>query len=245
MVDDHEDIRAFIKSVFKNNYQVVEAIDGEVGVEKAIELVPDIIISDVMMPKLNGFQLSETLKQDERTCHIPIILLTAKTEDADRFIGLETGADDYITKPFKTKALETRVKNLINSRLKLRERYSQELVLKPTDIAISNFDAKFLEKVNSVIDENITEPTFSAEDFSKSVGMSRMQLHRKLKALTGLSATEFVRSQRLKLAADLLKKTDANVSEIGYSVGFNDHSYFTKCFKEMYGCSPTEFISKS
>ena len=245
VVDDHEDIRAFIKSVFKNNYQVVEAIDGEVGVEKAIELVPDIIISDVMMPKLNGFQLSETLKQDERTCHIPIILLTAKTEDADRFIGLETGADDYITKPFKTKALETRVKNLINSRLKLRERYSQELVLKPTDIAISNFDAKFLEKVNSVIDENITEPTFSAEDFSKSVGMSRMQLHRKLKALTGLSATEFVRSQRLKLAADLLKKTDANVSEIGYSVGFNDHSYFTKCFKEMYGCSPTEFISKS
>ena len=222
-----------------------DRIDGEVGVEKAIELVPDIIISDVMMPKLNGFQLSETLKQDERTCHIPIILLTAKTEDADRFIGLETGADDYITKPFKTKALETRVKNLINSRLKLRERYSQELVLKPTDIAISNFDAKFLEKVNSVIDENITEPTFSAEDFSKSVGMSRMQLHRKLKALTGLSATEFVRSQRLKLAADLLKKTDANVSEIGYSVGFNDHSYFTKCFKEMYGCSPTEFISKS
>ncbi|MFT5243116.1 MAG: AraC-like DNA-binding protein, partial [Psychroserpens sp.] len=120
-----------------------------------------------------------------------------------------------------------------------------ELVLKPTDIAISNFDAKFLEKVNSVIDENLTEPSFSAEDFSKSLGMSRMQLHRKLKALTGLSATEFVRSQRLKLAADLLKKSDANVSEIGYSVGFNDHSYFTKCFKEMYGCSPTEFISKS
>ncbi|MFT4611685.1 MAG: signal transduction histidine kinase/DNA-binding response OmpR family regulator, partial [Gammaproteobacteria bacterium] len=245
VVDDHEDIRAFIKSVFKNNYQVIEAPDGEVGIEKAIELVPDIIISDVMMPKLNGFQLSETLKQDERTSHIPIILLTAKTEDADRFIGLETGADDYITKPFKTKALETKVKNLINSRIKLRERYSQELVLKPTDIAISNFDAKFLEKVNSVIDENLTEPSFSAEDFSKSLGMSRMQLHRKLKALTGLSATEFVRSQRLKLAADLLKKSDANVSEIGYSVGFNDHSYFTKCFKEMYGCSPTEFISKS
>ena len=244
VVDDSEDIRAFIKSAFKNNYQVVEASDGEIGVEKAIALVPDIIVSDVMMPKLNGFQLSETLKKDERTCHIPIILLTAKTEDADRFIGLETGADDYITKPFKLKALEARVKNLIDSRLKLRERYSQELVLKPTDIAISSFDAQFLEKVNNVIDENLTEPSFSAEDFSKAVGMSRMQLHRKLKALTGLSATEFVRSQRLKLAADLLKKSDANVSEIGYAVGFNDHSYFAKCFKEMYGCSPSEFISK-
>ena len=244
VVDDSEDIRAFIKSAFKNNYQVVEASDGEIGVEKAIALVPDIIISDVMMPKLNGFQLSETLKKDERTCHIPIILLTAKTEDADRFIGLETGADDYITKPFKIKALETRVKNLISSRLKLRERYSQELILKPTDITISNFDAQFLEKVNTVIDKNIAEPSFSTEDFSKAVGMSRMQLHRKLKALTGLSATEFVRSQRLKLAADLLKKSDANVSEIGYSVGFNDHSYFTKCFKDMYGCTPTEFISR-
>ena len=244
IVDDHEDIRAFIKSAFKDNYQVVEANDGEVGIEKAIELVPDIIISDVMMPKLNGFQLSETLKQDERTSHIPIILLTAKAEDADRFIGLETGADDYITKPFKIKELETRVKNLINSRLQLRKRYSQELILKPTDITLSSFDAQFLERVNNVIDKNITESSFSTEDFSKAVGMSRMQLHRKLKALTGFSATEFVRTQRLKLAADLLKKSDANVSEIGYSVGFNDHSYFTKCFKEMYGCSPTEFISK-
>jgi len=244
IVDDSEDIRAFIKSTFKNNYQVVEASDGEIGVEKAIELVPDIIISDVMMPKLNGFQLSETLKKDERTCHIPIILLTAKTEDTDQFIGLETGADDYITKPFKIKALKTRVKNLVSSRLKLRQRYSQELILKPTDITVSNFDAQFLEKVNTVIDKNIAEPSFSAEDFSKAVGMSRMQLHRKLKALTGLSATEFVRSQRLKLAADLLKKSDANVSEIGYAVGFNDHSYFAKCFKEMYGCSPSEFISK-
>ena len=244
IVDDHEDIRIFVKSVFKDSYQVVEASNGEIGVEKAIALVPDIIISDVMMPKLNGFQLSEILKQDERTSHIPIILLTAKTEDTDTFKGLETGADDYITKPFKTKALEIRVKNLINSKLKLRERYSQELVLKPTEIAINSFDAQFLEKLNTVIDENITEPTFSAADFSKALGMSRMQLHRKLKALTGLSATEFVRSQRLKLAADLLKKSDANVSEIGYSVGFNDHSYFAKCFKEMYGCTPTEFISK-
>ncbi|MBU2930135.1 response regulator [Winogradskyella psychrotolerans] len=245
IVDDHEDIRAFVKTAFKNNYQVVEAANGEIGVEKAIELIPDIIISDVMMPKVNGFQLSEILKQDERTCHIPIILLTAKADDTDKFMGLETGADDFIVKPFKIKGLEARVKNLIVSRLKLRERYSQEVILRPKDIAISNFDKQFLEKIQLVLNQNLTEPNFSAKDFSKVVGMSRMQLHRKLKALTGLSATEFVRSQRLKLAADLLKKSDANVSEIGYSVGFNDHSYFTKCFKEVYHCTPTEFANRS
>jgi signal transduction histidine kinase/DNA-binding response OmpR family regulator len=244
IVDDHEDIRNFIKSAFKNNYQVVEAMDGEIGVKKAIELIPDIIISDVMMPKLNGFQLAEKLKQDERTCHIPIILLTAKADDADRFIGLETGADDYMVKPFKIKGLETRVKNLITSREKLRERYSQEIVLKPKDIAVSNFDEQFLEKVQDVLDNKLVESSFNTEDFSKAVGLSRMQLHRKIKALTGLTASEFIRSQRLKLAAQLLKTSDINVSQIGYTVGFNDHSYFAKCFKEAYKCTPTDYAKK-
>ena len=140
--------------------------------------------------------------------------------------------------------METRVKNLINSRLKLRERYSQEIVLRPQDIAITKFDQKFLEKVQAVLDDNLVKSTFSVEEFSKSVGMSRMQLHRKLKALTGLTATEFIRSQRLKLAVDLLKSSQANISEIGYTVGFNDHSYFTKCFKEAYGLSPKEYAAK-
>lgn len=245
VVDDEEDIRSFIKSAFKDAYQVVEANDGEMGIEKAIALVPDIIISDVMMPNKNGFELTSQLKQDERTSHIPIILLTAKVEDADKFLGLETGADDYIIKPFKIKGLEARVKNLIASREKLRQRYSQELILRPKDIAITNFDEKFLEKLQVVIDEKLIESSFNVEDFSKALSMSRMQLHRKLKALTGLSATEFIRSQRLKLAADLLKKSDANMSEIGYAVGFNDPSYFTKCFKEAYGCLPSEYASKS
>jgi DNA-binding response OmpR family regulator len=244
IVDDNDDIRNFIKSAFKNSYQVVEANNGEIGITKAIELIPDIIISDVMMPKLNGFQLAEKLKQDERTCHIPIILLTAKADDADRFIGLETGADDYMVKPFKIKGLEARVKNLITSREKLRERYSQEIVLRPKDIAITNFDEKFLEKLQDVLDNNLVEPSFSTEDFSKAVGLSRMQLHRKIKALTGLTASEFIRSQRLKLAAQLLKTSDVNVSQIGYTVGFNDHSYFAKCFKEAYKCTPTAYAKK-
>ena len=214
IVEDHEDIRSFVKSAFENEYRVIEAEDGAIGVELAQTLVPDIIISDVMMPKLNGFELTSTLKQDERTSHIPIILLTAKMEEQAQYEGLDIGADDYVLKPFKIKLLKTRVKNLVDSRKKLRDRYSQEVVLKPKDISITKFDEKFIEKISNVLDNKLTDSSFSIEEFSTAVGMSRMQLHRKLKALTGLSATEFIRSQRLKLAADLLKQSDANVSEM-------------------------------
>jgi len=244
VVEDNADVREFVSKSFSKTYQIIQAENGKSGIEKAIEYVPDIIISDIMMPKTNGIELCDTLKRDERTSHIPIILLTAKIGEDDKYKGLETGADDYITKPFKIKLLETRVKNLVASRILLRNRYSQEVILKPKDIAITNFDEKFLEKIQSVLDEKLTESNFSSEEFSKALGISRMQLHRKLKALTGLTASEFVRSQRLKLAASLLQKSDANISEIGYMVGFNDHAYFSKCFKETYGCSPTEYGAK-
>jgi signal transduction histidine kinase/DNA-binding response OmpR family regulator len=242
LIEDHQDIRNFINSSFKHQYQIVETSNGKEGLEKAIELVPDIIISDVMMPIMDGFELTSKLKQDERTCHIPIVLLTGKAEEMDEFMGLESGADDYIIKPFKIKLLESRVKNLLENRDKLRQRYSQELILKPKDIVITNLDAIFFEKLTTVLDEKLTESSFSVEDFSKAVGMSRMQLHRKLKALTGLTTTEFVRNQRLKLATTLIGQSDINISEIGYMVGFNDHSYFTKCFKQAYGCSPSEYL---
>lgn len=244
IVDDQQEILDFIRAIFKDNYQIVTARDGETGVSQAIELIPDIVISDVMMPKLDGFQLCETLKQDERTCHIPIVLLTAKADEADAHIGLETGADDYLVKPFKTKTLITRVKNLIDNRLKLRKRYSQEVILRPKDIAITDFDKLFFEKVQNILETSLTESTFNVEAFSEAIGMSRMQLHRKLKAFTGLSATEFIRSQRLKMAADLLQKGHPNISEVAYAIGFNDASYFTKCFKETFGCSPTVYASK-
>ena len=244
IVDDHQEILDLIDSIFKDSYQIVKAHDGEMGVSKAIELIPDIVISDVMMPTLNGFQLCETLKQDERTSHIPIILLTAKADEADSYIGLETGADEYLLKPFKTKALVSRVKNLIENRLKLRKRYSQEVILKPKDIAVTDYDKLFFEKVQNILETKLSEPTFTVEAFSEAIGMSRMQLHRKLKAFTGLSANEFIRSQRLQLAADLLQKGNPNISEVAYAVGFNDASYFAKCFKETFGCSPTTYASK-
>lgn len=244
VVEDNMDVRAFIQSVFKKEYQVVEAVDGEEGIAKAEELIPDIIISDIMMPKVSGLGLCETLKKDERTSHIPIILLTAKTEEEAQYRGLETGADDYIVKPFNSKLLETRVRNLVASRIQLRERYSQEVILKPKNIAISRVDEKFIEKVQAVMDQYLTNPDFSAEDFSSKVGMSRMQLHRKLKALIGLSTSELIRNERLKMAALLLQESDVQVAEICYQVGFNNPSYFAKCFKETYGCLPSEYSQK-
>ncbi len=245
IVDDNADIRAYVSSLFKEYYTILSAINGKDGVELAIKNIPDIIISDIMMPVKNGIELCNTLKRDERTSHIPIILLTAKAGEENVMEGIETGADAYVTKPFSEELLQIRVEKLIESRNKLQKRYSQEVILRPKDIAITSIDELFLERLQKVLDEKLVESSYNIEDFSKAIGMSRMQLHRKLKALTGLSATEFIRSQRLKLAAQLLKKSEINVSQVGYSVGFNDHAYFSKCFKEIYGYTPTEFSNKS
>ena len=244
VVEDNEDVRLLIKDALKDEYKILEAPHGSAGIESAIESVPDLIISDIMMPGTDGLKLCEKLKNDERTSHIPIILLTAKAGEEDQYQGLSSGADAYVTKPFKMRLLRTRIQNLIESRKGLRDRYSQEVILKPKDIAITDLDEQFLERVQEVMDSKLTESSFSVQEFSKEVGMSRMQLHRKLKALTALSASEFIRSQRLKLAAGLLSANKVTVSEIGYQVGFNDPSYFTRCFKEAYGCSPTEYSQK-
>ncbi|MBZ0326122.1 MAG: response regulator [Altibacter sp.] len=244
VVDDNADIRAFIKASFKDRYEVIEAMDGEMGVDLAIERVPDIIISDIMMPKISGIELCENLKQDERTSHIPIILLTAKIEEESQYQGLELGADDYILKPFSIKLLESRVNNLVASRVQLQERYSKEVILRPKDISINSFDERFIEKMKAVLDDKITDDSFSVEEFSQCLNMSRMQLHRKLKALIGLSASDFLRIERLKLAAILLKNKEINVNEVCYQVGFNNPSYFAKCFKDAYGSSPSDYRTR-
>jgi len=244
IVEDNDDLRNLLKQIFEDHYNVISAPNGKVGVEIALEHIPDLIISDLMMPEKDGITLTKELKNDERSAHIPIILLTAKVEMESQFEGIETGADDYITKPFDKKLLLLKVEKLIESRRQLQLRYSQELVLLPKDLAVTSLDEKFLKKVEVILEKNIIDSSFNASEFSEAVGMSRMQLHRKLKALTGLTASEFIRSQRLKLAAHLLKTSDINISQVGYSVGFNDHSYFTKCFKETYNCTPTEFAKR-
>lgn len=241
LVEDNADVRKLLVDTFKKDYKILQAENGKKGVLKAMNAIPDIIISDVMMPIKDGIDLTRTLKKNELTSHIPIILLTAKAGDENELTGIETGADDYITKPFNQKLLKSKTASLVTLRKQLRLRYSQEVILKPKDIAITSVDEKFLERIQKTLDEKLSEPTFTSEEFSKTMHMSRMQLHRKLKALTGLSASEFIRSQRLKLASQLLKQSGHSVSEIGYSVGFNDAAYFTKCFREAYQYTPTEY----
>lgn len=241
IVEDNEDVRKLIKGLFETSFTVMEAENGAIGLQKALKSIPDLIISDVMMPVMDGVALTNALKSDERTSHIPVILLTAKAGEENHLIGLATGADDYLIKPFHAEILKVRVLKLIALREHLRQRYSQELVLKPKDITVSSTEEKFIERLQALLAEQITEPCFNAESFSQKMGMSRMQLHRKLKALVGLSTTEFIRSQRLKMAAHLLKTSDINMSEVGYAVGFNDPSYFAKCFKETFGCTPKQY----
>lgn len=245
IVDDSPDIRTYISTLFRNVYTVLEATNGQEGIDMAIEQVPDIIISDIMMPVKNGIQLCNQLKSDEHTSHIPIVLLTAKAGEENEIEGIKTGADDYITKPFNEKILRLRVDQLVESRKRLQLRYSQKIVLKPKDIAISSVDEQFLERLQNILDQELTASSFNTQTFSEAIGMSRMQLHRKLKALTGLSASEFISSERLKLAAQLLKTSRINVSEACYQVGFKDHAYFSKCFKDKYNCSPTAYIRAS
>lgn len=245
IVDDNEDLRVYLSSLFADHYTIKTAVNGKEGYGIAQKVVPDLIITDLMMPQEDGLIFTKNCKTNEATSHIPVLMLTAKAGDINELQGLQTGADAYITKPFSTEILKTTVLNLLDSRKKLQERYSQEVVLLPKDLATNSIEEKFLENLKTVLDDKLIESDFNTEDFAKALGMSRMQLHRKLKALTGLSATEFVRSQRLKLAAQLLKKSDINVSQVGYSVGFNNHSYFTKCFKEHYGVSPSEYVKKS
>ncbi|WP_185156019.1 ATP-binding protein [Fulvivirga kasyanovii] len=241
IVDDNTDIRKLVKGLFDTDYKVLEAENGRLGIEIALQTIPDVIISDIMMPGVDGVELAATLKQDERTSHIPIILLTAKAGEANELIGLETGADDYVVKPFGNELLKVKVKNLVNIRAQLHKRYSRELVLSPKEVTVTSTDEKFLQRVQALFDEKLTDPQFNAQVFSTEIGMSRMQLHRKLKALVGCTTSELIRSQRLKLAAQLLQKGGVNMSEVGYTVGFNDPSYFSKCFKEFYGHSPSEY----
>lgn len=240
LVEDNVDVMHYLKEILEDRYQILEASDGAMGIEMAFETIPDLIVSDVMMPKKNGYEVCETLKQDERTSHISIILLTAKASEEDKMQGLLTKADAYLTKPFAPKELLVRVQNLIESRKKLREKYKRELILKPSEVSVNSIDENFLLKVIKVVNENLDDEHFNMDKLGQGVGMSRSQIHRKLQALTNQSATQFIRSYRLDRAIDLIKKDAKSISEIAYSVGFSDPSYFSKCFQQQFNMTPTE-----
>jgi signal transduction histidine kinase/ligand-binding sensor domain-containing protein/DNA-binding response OmpR family regulator len=244
VVEDNADVREYIKDSLGSSFTIEMASNGEQGVKKALEIIPDLIISDVMMPKMDGNELARRIRNDERTSHIPLILLTAKSEQESKIEGLETGADDYLTKPFDTKELLVRIKNLIDIRRKLQEKFSGEkIIARKVEKKLSILDERFLNKVLEAAEKHLSEETFSIEDFGSEVGMGRVQLHRKLKALTGKSPSLYLRSVRLAKAKNMIEEKLGNISEIAYSTGFSSPAYFTACFKEEFGYPPSEVLS--
>jgi signal transduction histidine kinase/DNA-binding response OmpR family regulator/ligand-binding sensor domain-containing protein len=245
VIEDNADVRTYVKGYLVPAYQVAEAGDGAEGIEKAREVIPDLVISDVMMPKKDGYEVCRTLKLDERTSHIPIILLTAKAASENKIEGLEIGADDYLIKPFEPKELLARVKNLIELRRKLRERFRASVPLRPGEIAVTSMDDAFLKKVMAAVEQHIGDESFHADELAAKVGMSGRQLLRKLTALTNQGPAELIRYVRLHRAMELLEKGAGTVSEIAYMVGFNDPSYFSRCFHQQFGKVPTEVRKSS
>ncbi|MEM6361660.1 MAG: ATP-binding protein [Bacteroidota bacterium] len=244
IVEDNPDLRNHMTSLLESDFTVKQSIDGKVGIENALKLVPDIIVTDLMMPEVDGIELCNTLKANEKTSHIPIIMLTAKADRDTKLDGLKKGADDFLTKPFDNEELLIRIQNLITQREKLQTKYGQTLRLEPSKITIDSPEEVFIKKALEIVDRNLSNSEFTVEAFQKEIGMSRMQLHRKLKALTNFSASEFIKDIRLQRAADLLATNGINVAEVAYGCGFNSVSYFTKCFTEKYGANPSNYLVK-
>lgn len=245
IVEDNADVRRFIRMHFEPTYRVLEAENGIIGWQEALECVPDIVLCDVMMPELNGYELLKRLKQDERTSHIPVILLTALGSREHEIEGLTIGADDYITKPFDIHILQTKIENILAIRNALKQKYSGQVILQPQNIMISPPDERFLRHAIEVVEQNIADPDLDIERFAVEVGVSRMQLYRKLNALTNMTVKEFIRDIRLKRASQLLLQQNMTVSEVAYAVGFREMSHFRKCFRQEFGMSASEFVQKN
>ncbi|MCX6333350.1 MAG: ATP-binding protein [Bacteroidia bacterium] len=245
IVEDNQDVRYFIRSHFEPVFSVYEARNGQEGLDIATEIVPDVIISDILMPDVDGFEFCKRIKKDERTSHIPLLLLTALHSKEHEMEGLSCGADDYITKPFDISILQTKIENMLEVRRALKEKYTNQIVLKPSDLTITSPDERFLKRAIDVVEKNMSNADLDIEKFASEVGVSRMQLYRKFDALTNMTVKEFVRSIRLKRATQLLLEKKMTVTEIAYAVGFKDLSHFRKCFHREFGMSASEFISKN
>jgi signal transduction histidine kinase/ligand-binding sensor domain-containing protein/DNA-binding response OmpR family regulator len=243
IVEDNPDMRAYMHSCLEDNYAIIQAENGEKGFQQALKHSPDIVISDVMMPGMDGFQFCSKIKSDERTSHIPVILLTAKASGESKIEGLETGADDYLTKPFDKRELLVRIKNLIEQRQKLQEKFRREIIVQPGEITATSIDEQLLQRAVNAVEKNISNPDFDTTAFAREVGVSRMLLNTKIRALTGQTSGEFIRSLRLKRAAQLMQQNSGNVSEIAYEVGFQNLSYFAKTFREQFGQSPSKYVA--
>ena len=242
IIDDNADIRSYVHGLLNAEYSVIEAANGSEGIRKAMKYVPDLIISDVMMPGMDGIECCRRLKSELQTCHIPVILLTACSLDEQRIQGYDGGADSYISKPFSSQLLLARIRNLIDSHQRLKQFFGDRQTLAKEDIC--DLDKDFVEKFKTIIEEKMSDSGLNVEDLGKDMGLSRVQLYRKIKSLTNYAPNELLRMARLKRAASLLASSELTVAEIAYEVGFTSPSYFTKCYKEQFGESPTEFLKR-
>lgn len=244
LVDDNNDLRQFISQNIPPGYSMAQATDGKDGHQKALSLMPDIVISDVAMPVMNGLELCRKLKENTDTCHIPVILLTAKADESDMIEGLNAGADDFISKPFNLQILLLRVKKLIENREMLREKLSRKLYIAPSDISVDSIDEEFLRKAMKIVEENIDNEDLSVDFLVKEMHLGRTMFYNKIKTLTGLTVNHFIQTMRLKRAAQFLKTRKYTISEISYMVGFKNPKYFSSCFRDYFGNTPSDYIAE-
>lgn len=244
IIEDNHDLRFYLKDNLRHRYTVYEASDGTEGYKKVLSLFPDLVISDIVLPGMDGIEICRKIKTDRRTSHIPVILLTAHTTTDQKISGFEAGADDYITKPFTYEILESRIRNLIRQRDALRKSFQNQIEIEPSAVEVVSLDKKFIQKAIEIVEKNIDNTEFSVEELSHELNMSRVNLYKKLLSLTGKTPIEFIRIIRLKRAAQLLRGSQLTISEIAYKVGFNNPKYFTKYFKEEFGVLPSVYAQQ-
>jgi len=242
IVEDDYDFRFYIKDNLKHSFNIIEAADGKEGWQKTLASHPNIVVSDISMPEMDGIELCKKIKSDSRTTHIPVVLLTALTGEGQQLKGLETGATDYMTKPFNFEILLSKIKNIIIQQENMRKTYQKQVEVKPADVLVESPDEVFLQKLLRLVEENIGNPNFSVEELSSDMFMSRYTLYKKILALTGKTPNEFIRHMRLKRAAQLLENGYLTISQICYKVGFKSQKYFVKAFKSEFNVSPSFYI---
>ncbi|MBS1531370.1 MAG: response regulator [Bacteroidetes bacterium] len=244
LIEDNDDLRFYLKDNLKQNFNIIEATNGRDGWQKTLSMHPDLVVSDIAMPEMNGLDLCSKIRNDERTAHTPIILLTALSEEADLLAGTECGANDYITKPFNFEILLSKINGLLQMQQTLKKTYQKQVEIQARDMDIVSEDQKFVKNTLACIEQNITNPNFSVEELSQQMSMSRVSLYKRLLTLTGKTPVECIRTIRLKRAVQLLEKSKLSIASIAYEVGFNNPTYFSKVFKEEYGTLPSEYLSE-
>jgi len=242
IVEDNDDLRKYISRNLENRYSITLAENGKMGLDKAHKNIPDLVISDVMMPEMDGMEMCKRLKTDERTDHIPVIMLTVRADSYSKLGGLETGADDYLVKPFDPQELKVRARNLLEQRRKLMEKFRMEFISDTIEMGLPPKD-QFIKRLLDIFDQHISDPEFSIDQLSGELNLSRSQVHRKVMAITGYAPNELFRNHRLKNAALLFRSGYTHVAQVMHRVGFNNQSYFTKCFGKLFEMTPSQFIA--